>query len=386
MLAPSVRTLASVLLLACSAVAQLGFGELPQLEPSPAKEPVLICATSDDFSTGAVAALADGAAPALELVAATDGGKHVRRFGQQIFVVNRLGGSVVRVPLAGGAPQLYSLARDSKPMDVLVAGAPSKVGVAWVSRRDEPRLLRLDLETGVATESIDLSPVGEGDAIALGFMERHGSTLFVQVRVFDAEDAPGGDSGVLAVVDLERELLVDVDPVAPGVQGIALLGAPPRFKMQIVDDTLFVSSTETFNDIRGGVEKVNLSSLASEGYVISEASGHSDMGGFVMLDAQHGYYVFHTDLLASTHLVAFSVDKGPEPGSLIDLLGDTLDVLVYDPASERLYLPSGFASNGPGLYVFDTGTNSLLGPPVSTGFRPHDVLLVAPLALFEPAP
>jgi hypothetical protein len=223
--------------------------------------------------------------------------------------------------------------------------------------------------------------VGGGAAIELGTMERDGARLFVQVRVAaaaGAEDARELDTGALAVVDLATETLLDVDPVAPGVQGVALQGAPPRFRMQIVPGTrrLFVSTTDSTNDVRGGVEMVDLDALASVGYAVSEATGHSDMGGFVMLDDDAGYYVFHTDLLASTHLVPFTVSGGPAPSpAIVDLLGDTVDSLAYDPILRRLYLPSGFAGGPSGLHVYSTVTNEPLGPPLDTGLRPQDVLV-----------
>ena len=68
-----------------------------------------------------------------------------------------------------------------------------------------------------------------------------------------------------AVVDLASEQLVDVDPVAAGVQGVALLGAPPRFAMQVLGDTLFVRTTDSLHDVRGGVERVDLTRLPSTG-------------------------------------------------------------------------------------------------------------------------
>jgi hypothetical protein len=376
MLAHPFRTFVAALLIAQASAAQAS------LQGVTTSGPHLLSLATDGGLSGALVQLDDEWAPGLTVLAATDGAKHLRRFGQQLLAVNRAAGTIQRVPLDGGPSQLYTLGAASEPMDVLVVGAASATGLAWVTRRDDPMLLRLDLASGAGTNSIDLSPVGGGAPIALGTMARHGTRLFVQVCVEDtgfasyaAPTVPLEDTGVLAVVDLVSEQLIDVDARTPGIQGIALSGAPPRFKMQIVGDTLFVSTTDSLYDERGGIERVDLNSLTSVGYAITEATGHSDMGGFVMLDAKRGYYVYHTDLLTSTHLVSFSVEDGPVPGNLIDLLGDTVDVLVYDPSRQRVYLPSGSSVNDPGLYAFSTETDTLVGPPLDTGFRPWDVVL-----------
>jgi hypothetical protein len=348
-------------------------------EALPYHETKLYAATGDGIGHGALAEVSGPTGGTLEELASTEGGRLLRRFGQKLFVVDREAGTILRVPLHGGTATVHELGASSEPMDVHVPGLPlSPPRVAWVTRRLEPFLYRLDLASGLGSDAIDLSPVGGGAAIELGTMERDGSRLFVQVRVAaDAGAAPGLDTGVLAVVDLATGTLLDVDPVAPGVQGVALQGAPPRFKMQLMPATrrLFVSTTDSTNDARGGIEIVDVDALASVGYAITEEAGHSDMGGFVMVDEDAGYYVFHTDLLPSTHLQAFSISGGADPGqSLVVLLNDTVDTLACDAVRKLLYLPGGHSAGPAALYAFSTVTNLQVGPPLSTGLPPHDVL------------
>jgi hypothetical protein len=161
------------------------------------------------------------------------------------------------------------------------------------------------------------------------------------------------------------------------VQGVALSGAPPRFKMQLMPAArrLFVSTTDSSHDAHDGIEIVDLDALASVGFAITEGSGHSDMGGFLMLDDDAGYYVFHTDLLASTHLQPFTISGGADPDpSPIVLLNDTVDMLAHDPLRRLLYLPAGFSGEH-GLYALSTVTHEPVGPPLFTGLPPHDVLV-----------
>lgn len=340
----------------------------------------LYALTTDDGVSGAVVLVKGGPPWAVEPIAPTDGGRLLRRFGRSLFVVHSEAGTIRRVHLAGLGVQDYDLGPGSEPQDIHVRTPALQLQqLAYVTRRHDPRLLELDLVTGHATNVLDLSPVGGGAEIALGTMERDGGRLFVQVRVEPGKSAvPSEATGVLAVVDLATKTLVDVQPSVPGIQGIALQGAPPRFKMQIVAGTrtLFVSTTDSALDARGGVEMVDLDQLASTGFAITETVGGSDMGGFVMTSAGEGYYVFHTDLLASTHLKHFTIAGGPDPGQeIVVLLGDTVDMLAHDPARGRVFLPSGFSWNTPGLYVVSTATHQLIGPPAGTIERPHDVLV-----------
>jgi len=334
--------------------------------------------TSDDTQSGAVVALRGGPPWSATALATTDGGLRLRRFGRNLFAVNAAKGTIRRVPIGGAAPQDYDIGAASEPQDVNVP-ALTFAPLAYVARRHDPVLLELDLVTGATTRFVDLSPVGGGSEIALGTMERDGGRLLVQVRVEDGGPTavPGGASGVLAVVDLAARALVDVDPLAPGIQGVALQGAPPRFAMQILPGgrTLYVSSTESFLDARGGIETVDLDKLESTGFVLTEEAGYSDMGGFVMTSSEEGYYVFHTDLLASTHLKHFKVPNQPDPGpEIIVLLNETVDALAHDPGRRSIFLPSGFAWGPSGLYQVRTTTHEVLGP-IDTLQRPHDVIV-----------
>ena len=304
----------------------------------------------------------------------------LRRFGRDVFVVNTEAGSVQRYPDEGtGTPLTFDLGADSRPQDVLVWPVGQVSGHAFVTRRENPFLHGIDLATSTGADVLDLSPVGNGSPIALGTMIREGRRLFVQVRVTPA-GLTNSDAGLLAVVDLPTLSLVDVEPGTPGVQGIELVGAPPRLKMQILEGALYVSATDSFLDGRGGIEKVDLESLTSLGFVLGEGQV-ADLGGFVMTSPEGGFFVFHTDFAASTHLKGFTVAGGPDPGpEILVLLGDTVDTLIHDPLLDRLFLPRGLAWNSPpGLRVIDATTRS----PVGTGLvplaeRPRDAILVGP--------
>lgn len=351
-------------------VQQAGSGASTQ---APVADPLasVLIATTDGGAAGALDLARGGPPWDVTTLARTGGGRLLRRFGPDAWLVDPAAGKVERIPLAGGPSEVLDLGA-SRPQDVHVAPSPSGP-VAWISRQDDPRLARLDLTTGVLTDSVDLSPLGA--SLRLGTLERDGTRLFVQVEIV-TPTAVGGQ-GALAVVDLVGESLVDVDPVQPGVQPIFLAGAPPHLKMQVVPETrtLFVSATQGTNDTQGAIEMVDLDALASIGFAVSEQQ-LGDLGGFVLTSPAGGYLVFHTDFAASTHLVPFTVAGGATFGELILLLGDVVDALTFDPRTGFLYLPSGVAAGPQGVWVLDTATNEVLGGgPIPTGLRARDVIV-----------
>lgn len=372
------RTLTLVALaLAAGAVptrAQTGVGGLPERAPVPVP-PRVLALESDDLATGTLLDVTGDPPARVRALATTDGAQRLRRFGPELFLIHVPGGTLERVSLDGSAGELFDLGPTSEPQDVhVVAGA--RGWVAWVTRRHETALLRIDLASGERTDAVDLAPLGDGAPIALGTLERDGAHLFVQIRVEGA--VPGEEHGLLGVVDLASETLLDLDATELGVQGIELAGAPPQLPMQIVAETrsLFVSATEGRLDGRGAIERVDLDSLANQGPVLTEEQV-GDLGAFVMTSPEGGYFVFHTDIVPSTHLARFTVEGGPIfEGDLVTMLGDAVDVLAYDRAHERLYLPTRYAWGEPGIHVFDTLANEPVpGSPIATGMAVHDVLV-----------
>jgi hypothetical protein len=352
----------------------------PQAQPHPLPDSTLYVTTASGLEPGGALVALEGGPPfALEPLASTSGGQTLRVFGPLVFVIDTWGGTLTQVDRhSGEPPTVYDLGRGSEPIDVHVTG-----GVAWVTRRFESRLLRIELSSGRRAESVDLAPLAlPGEVLTLGSLERDGDRLFVQVGLAleNPERAPRfPDRGVLGVVDLSGETLLDVLPLVHGVQGIALDGAPPHLKMQILDEvrTLYVSTTSSYLDGRGGIERVDLDALASVGYALSEEQV-ADLGGFVMTSPAGGYFVFHTDLTASTHLMPFTVAGGPGEGPEMIVLFEVIDRLAYDPQRQVVYLPSGFGSFGPsGLFAFSTQNNKpLAASPIDTGVQAHDVVLV----------
>lgn len=265
-----------------------------------------------------------------------------------------------------------------QPQDLVVLG-PRR---AYVSRGRATHLLRVDPKTGRRREVVDLSAFADADGLPdLGNLLVHDGRLYVQIRRLD--DLAGGFAppAMIAVVDLATESLVDADPARDGVQAIELEGTSPKMRMQVIGDPpkLFVSATGGFFDA-GGLERIDLATLTSEGLVIAEEDGEvgADLGAFVMTSATEGFLVFSTDLLLSSHLKPFTIPDGPEPGfEWIVSLDWFAPALAYDAEHGRLYYPhNGFGDTG--VHVFDAETGERLTDEAAPAPGPPSDLLLVP--------
>jgi hypothetical protein len=296
-----------------------------------------------------------------------------RRF---VYATSPLDGTITVVDArCWTVARVHALKPADEPFDIAVVSRRR----AYVSARRATHLLRLDLETGTATQAVDLGPLADPDGVPdMGTLALHHRRLFVQLRRLDDEAGGFAPPAMLAVVDVPSETLVDVDPVAPGLQGIALEGTSPRFRMQVVPRTpwLFVSATGGFFDA-GGIEAIDLRTLRSDGLVIREADGNvgADLGAFVMVAPDRGYLTYSTDLLLSSHLHEFTLAGaiGPELNVSLDYF---VPALAHDRQSGHLFVPEGSAGET-GVRVFDAATGTELTPgPTRTSGAPTDLQLV----------
>jgi hypothetical protein len=292
-----------------------------------------------------------------------------------IYALSPRDGSITAVDIRSWTVlRTYELGAGSEPQDIAVV--PGRK--AYVSRAGATRLLRLDLDTGAATEVVDLAPFADADGLPdLARIAVHRGRLFVQLRRIDSED-PLAARPALAVVDIATERVVDADPGTPGVQAIALEGTAPRFRMQIFWRTreLLLSSTGGFFD-QGGIEVIDLPDLESKGLLIAEADGNvgADLGAFVRVDRDRGFLTYSTDLLLSSHLheFTFAGDVGPELHVALDYF---TPALVHDRPTDVLFAPDGnFGSTGVRAFEADGG-RELTTVATPTSGPPSDLLLL----------
>jgi hypothetical protein len=340
--------------------------------PRPETPRLLVAA--DDGPDGGAFGVVDPAPP-FPVVAgfrAAEPGSVLRASGKQAFLLSRRTGVLAVHDLRSGKrKKRFALGAETAPQDLVVLGPR----LAYVSRERATHLLRIDPRSGRRREVVDLSAFADADGRPdLGNLLVHDGRLFVQIRRFDDDAGGFAPPALIAVVDLATETLVDADPARDGVQAIELEGTSPKMAMQVIGDPpkLFVSATGGFFDA-GGLERIDLDTLASEGLVIAEADGRvgADLGAFVMTSPSEGFLVFSTDLLLSSHLLPFTLAAGPAPGpEWIVSLDYFAPALAYEAEAQRLYYPHN-GTGDTGVHVFDAVTGERLtesaapapGPP-----------------------
>ena len=343
--------------------------------PAAAVEPRIALATSDDIR-GALDVMDTvppwSVQPAVELIGRL---ARLRYFLDRLYVINPSQDSIQVVdPVTLETILVLPLARGASPEDICVT-EPDR---AFVTQYNSAWLAVIDPSTGAWRGAIDLSGFSDADGLPeMSMMARDGRRLFVQIQRLDRTNSnrPVPPS-YLAVVDLITETLIDADPGAPGIQGIQLLGTAPVASMHVDRRArrLFVSAPGPRLNTSGGIEEIDLESLMSLGFILSEASIGADLGGFVMTSVDAGYALAHTEVVASSHLHSFSRGGGQGPQIAATFGHD--DSLALDPVTGYLFFPDPFSARF-GVLVIDTATNTLLtGVPVPTGMRPWDLTVM----------
>jgi hypothetical protein len=337
----------------------------------------LLVAAGDSFETGALGRMTlepPWAFPDRFADVETDA--IVRTFGRRVFVVGRAAGTIEILHAETGEPiDRIELGKDSAPQDIAIVSK----SIAYVTRANATRLLRLNPSTGRVVESTDLARFADEDGVPdLGTMAVHRGRVFVQIRrVSMGELPPEPPKPMIAVVDGASGRIIDADPRRRGVQAIELEGTTPRNKMQIVGRRLYVGAFGAFFDA-GGIEAIDLRTLRSLGLVIREDSGTTaaDLHTFVFTSRAGGFLAFSTDFALSSHLHRFTLQGGVDPVEHYVVLDYAIPHLVHWPPGNLLFLPTRDGLQL-GIHVFDATTGErLTAEPVATPGVPTDLELL----------
>jgi hypothetical protein len=271
------------------------------------------------------------------------------------------------------------LERGADPRDVALVDDHTAV----VSQYGRAELLEVDLTTRT-TVPIDLRALADADGLPEALrLASCGRRVFVQLRRVDhTTDAPAAIGAALAVIDLDRpanDRLVDADPVAPGVQGIAL-AARPDFDMPTDCGAGILYVAEPAPVLQGGsrYEQIDLETLIAHELPIDTGA---EAGGFEVVGPDQFWLITHTDFGpgASSHL---SFVGGPPTETYNTFASEHVDDLAFDREEDLLFFPDPCApgpanpSCATGIHVFHahTGVPALAGA-IDVGFAPIEVVV-----------
>ena len=342
---------------------------------SSAQSDLLVITT--DFSTGSTAFLAADAAEAeVNLL-----GIHSDAVGHyhdgRVYIVNRLGQDNIlvldamdlRTPLTQ-----FSVGNGANPHDIEIV-APDK---AYVSRYDAASLLIVNPQDGAELGEIDLSAFADADGLPeVSQIVRVGDRLYLSCQRLDRNGGWGpADVSYLIVVDLATDTLVDVDPDAEGVQGIALSAANPN-SMAVVGEQIAVGVVVGFGDRSGGVEIVDTATNRSLGLAVSEEDLGGDITSMVLVDQNRGYAVVADENFANS-VRPFELSSGTVGAPLENISGGFIPSLGVD--GDRLIVADRGSFADPasaGLKFYDAATGAFLSGPIDTGLPPQTIVVLS---------
>lgn len=334
-----------------------------------------------DFSTGSTAFLAANAAEAeVNLL-----GIHSDAVGHyhdgRVYIVNRLGQDNIlvldamdlRTPLTQ-----FSVGNGANPHDIEIV-APDK---AYVTRYETASLLIVNPQDGAELGEIDLSAFADADGLPeVSQIVRVGDLLYLSCQRLDRNGGWGPvDVSYLIVVDLATDTLVDVDPDAEGVQGIALSIANPN-SMVAVGEQIAVGVVANFGDRAGGVEIVDTATNRSLGLAVSEEDLGGDITSMVLVDQNRGYAVVADENFANS-VRPFELSSGAVGAPLENISGGFIPSLAVD--GDRLIVADRGSFADPasaGLKFYDAGTGAFLSGPIDTGLPPQDIVVLSDAAV-----
>ncbi len=342
-----------------------------------------------DFSTGSTAFLAANAAEAeVNLL-----GIHSDAVGHyhdgRVYIVNRLGQDNIlvldaldwRTPLTQ-----FSVGNGANPHDIEIV-APDK---AYITRYETASLLIVNPQDGAKLGEIDLSAFADADGLPeVSQIVRVGDRLYLSCQRLDRNSGWGPtDVSYLIVVDLATDSLVDVDPDAAGVQGIALSAANPN-SMAAIGEQIAVGVVAHFGDRAGGVELVDTATNRSLGLAVSEEDLGGDITSMVLVGPNRGYAVVADENFANS-VRPFELSSGAVEAPLDHISGGFIPNLAID--GDRLIVADRGSFADPaaaGLKFYDAASGAFLHGPVDTGLPPQHIVVLSaatvPTAVAEAA-
>ena len=202
-----------------------------------------------------------------------------------------------------------------------------------------------------------------------------GSRLYIACQLLNTSTFAPAPQGLIVVVDITTDQVVDMDPNRDGVQGWTLAAGNP-LSLVALENQLFVSETAAFLDTEGGIEVIDVSAGTSRGLVVTEGDLGGDVGALDLISPTQGYVVV-SDASFANHVVPFDLTSGAvgEPlvghstGFIPSIAADGNRLVVADTGT--------FDGSSPaGLLIYDVSTNVLIAGPISTGLPPSDIAVM----------
>jgi hypothetical protein len=320
--------------------------------------------------------VADLASRAVTLDVAPVGSDAVLRyFGGLLYVVNRFGspGNNIQVidPSSFATLRQFSTGSSSNPQDIVFLSSTK----AYVSRYGSASLLVVNPSdaNGLPQSTISLAGFADSDGLPeMARMIKVGRYVFVACQRLT--NFVASNPSVVVVIDSQTDQVVDVDPVAPGVQAIPLTLRNPvtAFDYDRVNGRLLIGCAGDFGVLDGGVEAIDPYHFTDAGVRIGEAALGGDINDVIWHTATHAYALVGNGSVnrlvswnPSTGLAIATVFTANGGFSLPDMeMNDRGELWVCKNPSPAT------STDRAGLLVFSVASDALLAGPLDTGLPP----------------
>ncbi len=340
-----------------------------------------VAIVTTDYSTGSISvAKGDSSGTVYSGLQAIHSDAVARVYGGLLYVVNRLGGDNIQVLDPANCYRTvrqFSVGPGSNPHDIAVI-APDR---AYVSCGGNPYVLDVDPRTGAIRDSISL--LAQADRDRNPDMDRifyQAPYLYVALDRIDYADStyqPVPPS-LLAVIDTRADTLADTDPSTPGTQVISLQGLNPCAPMvwDGAESVLLVPEAGRYrvND-DGGIEKVNLTTWTSAGWLIQGAALGGDLIDFALGPNGRGYATV-SSAAGATSLLSFDLATGLQVSTMYQSSTyDLVDLLVVPSTGLLFVCDRHYQASGLRIYRAATGEPVAgLHQPIPTGLPPFELI------------
>jgi DNA-binding beta-propeller fold protein YncE len=183
----------------------------------------------------------------------------------------------------------------------------------------------------------------------------------------------------IVVIDTGTDQIIDLDPVAPGVQPIVLQGRNPFGKLTYLPSTdrIYVADASNFStgDAYGGIEAINPNTDTTDGIIIPDDAFGGSVGTLVILSDTVAYIIV-ADTNFNNSVKPLNLSTLTPGNALTGISTAFLPGMAFDN-SGFLYIADQ-DSTQPGIQVFDTTTNLKVEGPINTGLPPFEIAFVGP--------
>ena len=249
---------------------------------------------------------------------------------------------------------------------------------AYVTQNSSANLAVVNPATGTVTSSVALNAaayIHGGETVPyMSSIVYAGGYVYVacqRLKTVQGQWGPyadvGDSTGVIVVIDVTSNRIVS---------SIALNKKNPA-SLATVGGYLYVSSTGSWmSQTDGGIEKINLSTNANEGVVISEGSFGGDITTLETVSATKAYVCvgkYDADFNFTTEVHEFNLSTGAVAGKVPNVK-DAFGGLAHD--GTYLYIGDRDPA-APGVIVIDPTDNSVVAGPISVGALPPSSIACA---------